>query len=177
MECNISYDNDDAVNVAGIVRESIVDGPGFRFVIFCQGCPHGCKACHNPDTHAFKENKLIGVDELFESIMKPRLGKGVTFSGGEPFCQAAPFAKLGEKLKAEGIDILIFTGYEYEELIKMAKYNESIMRLIKTADYIVDGRYKEELRDLSLKFRGSSNQRIIDVKKTLEACKIVEAEF
>lgn len=177
MECNISYDNDDAVNVAGIVRESIVDGPGFRFVIFCQGCPHGCKACHNPDTHAFKENKLIGVDELFESIMKPRLGKGVTFSGGEPFCQAAPFAKLGEKLKDEGIDILIFTGYEYEELIKMAKYNESIMRLIKTADYIVDGRYKEELRDLSLKFRGSSNQRIIDVKKTLEACKIVEAEF
>lgn len=177
MECNISYDNDDAVNVAGIVRESIVDGPGFRFVIFCQGCPHGCKACHNPDTHAFKENKLIGVDELFEIIMKPRLGKGVTFSGGEPFCQSAPFAKLGEKLKAEGIDILIFTGYEYEELIKMAKYNESIMRLIKTADYIVDGRYKEELRDLSLKFRGSSNQRIIDVKKTLEACKIVEAEF
>ena len=171
MECNISYDNDDVVNVAGIVRESIVDGPGFRFVIFCQGCPH------NPDTHAFKENKLIGVDELFESIMKPRLGKGVTFSGGEPFCQAAPFAKLGEKLKAEGIDILIFTGYEYEELIKMAKYNESIMRLIKTADYIVDGKYKEELRDLSLKFRGSSNQRIIDVKKTLEACKIVEAEF
>lgn len=177
MECNISYDNDDVVNVAGIVRESIVDGPGFRFVIFCQGCPHGCKACHNPDTHAFKENKLIGVDELFESIMKPRLGKGVTFSGGEPFCQAAPFAKLGEKLKAEGIDILIFTGYEYEELIKMAKYNESIMRLIKTADYIVDGKYKEELRDLSLKFRGSSNQRIIDVKKTLEACKIVEVEF
>lgn len=177
MECNISYDNDDAVNVAGIVRESIVDGPGFRFVIFCQGCPHGCKACHNPDTHAFKENKLIGVDELFKSIMKPRLGKGVTFSGGEPFCQAAPFAKLGEKLKAAGIDILIFTGYEYEELIKMAKYNESIMRLIKTADYIVDGKYKEELRDLSLKFRGSSNQRIIDVKKTLEACKIVEAEF
>lgn len=177
MECNISYDNDDAVNVAGIVRESIVDGPGFRFVIFCQGCPHGCKACHNPDTHAFKENKLIGVDELFESIMKPRLGKGVTFSGGEPFCQAAPFAKLGEKLKAEGIDILIFTGYEYEELIKMAKYNESIMRLIKTADYIVDGKYKEELRDLSLKFRGSSNQRIIDVKKTLEACQVVEVEF
>lgn len=177
MECNISYDNDDVVNVAGIVRESIVDGPGFRFVIFCQGCPHGCKACHNPDTHAFKENKLIGVDELFESIMKPRLGKGVTFSGGEPFCQAAPFVKLGEKLKAEGIDILIFTGYEYEELIKMAKYNESIMRLIKTADYIVDGKYKEELRDLSLKFRGSSNQRIIDVKKTLEACQVVEAEF
>ena len=177
MECNISYDNYDVVNVAGIVRESIVDGPGFRFVIFCQGCPHGCKACHNPDTHAFEENKLIGVDELFKSIMKPRLGKGVTFSGGEPFCQAAPFAKLGEKLKAEGIDILIFTGYEYEELIKMAKYNESIMRLIKTADYIVDGKYKEELRDLSLKFRGSSNQRIIDVKKTLEACKIVEAEF
>lgn len=177
MECNISYDNDDVVNVAGIVRESIVDGPGFRFVIFCQGCPHGCKACHNPDTHAFKENKLIGVDELFESIMKPRLGKGVTFSGGEPFCQAAPFAKLGEKLKAVGIDILIFTGYEYEELIKMAKYNESIMRLIKTADYIVDGKYKEELRDLSLKFRGSSNQRIIDVKKTLEACQVVEAEF
>ena len=177
MECNIFYDNDYAVNVAGIVRESIVDGPGFRFVIFCQGCPHGCKACHNPDTHAFKENKLIGVDELFKSIMKPRLGKGVTFSGGEPFCQAAPFAKLGEKLKAAGIDILIFTGYEYEELIKMAKYNESIMRLIKTADYIVDGKYKEELRDLSLKFRGSSNQRIIDVKKTLEACKIVEVEF
>ena len=103
--------------------------------------------------------------------------KGVTFSGGEPFCQAAPFAKLGKKLKAAGIDILIFTGYEYEELIKMVKYNESIMRLIKTADYIVDGKYKEELRDLSLKFRGSSNQRIIDVKKTLEACKIVEVEF
>ena len=177
MERNISYNNNNAVNVAGIVRESIVDGPGFRFVIFCQGCPHGCKACHNPDMHAFEENKLIGVDELFKSIMKPRLGKGVTFSGGEPFCQAAPFAKLGEKLKAEGIDILIFTGYEYEELIKMAKYNESIMRLIKTADYIVDGRYKEELRDLSLKFRGSSNQRIIDVKKTLEACQVVEAEF
>lgn len=177
MDCNISLGNDDVINVAGIVRESIVDGPGFRFVIFCQGCPHGCKACHNPDTHAFKDNKLMKVDELFESIMKPRMGKGVTFSGGEPFCQAASFAKLGEKLKAAGIDILIFTGYEYEELIKLSEKNASIMKLIKTADYIIDGRYKEELRDLSLKFRGSSNQRIIDVKKTLETHKVVEAEL
>lgn len=177
MDCNISLGNDDVINVAGIVRESIVDGPGFRFVIFCQGCPHGCKACHNPDTHAFKDNKLMKVDELFESIMKPRMGKGVTFSGGEPFCQAASFAKLGEKLKAAGIDILIFTGYEYEELIKLSEKNASIMKLIKMADYIIDGRYKEELRDLSLKFRGSSNQRIIDVKKTLEANKVIEAEL
>lgn len=177
MDCNISLGNDDVINVAGIVRESIVDGPGFRFVIFCQGCPHGCKACHNPDTHAFKDNKLMKVDELFESIMKPRMGKGVTFSGGEPFCQAASFAKLGEKLKAAGIDILIFTGYEYEELIKLSEKNASIIKLIKTADYIIDGRYEEELRDLSLKFRGSSNQRIIDVKKTLEANKVIEAEL
>lgn len=177
MDCNISLGNDDVINVAGIVRESIVDGPGFRFVIFCQGCPHGCKACHNPDTHAFKDNKLMKVDELFESIMKPRMGKGVTFSGGEPFCQAASFAKLGEKLKAAGIDILIFTGYEYEELIKLSEKNTSIMKLIKMADYIIDGRYEEELRDLSLKFRGSSNQRIIDVKKTLEANKVIEAEL
>lgn len=177
MDCNISLGNDDVINVAGIVRESIVDGPGFRFVIFCQGCPHGCKACHNPDTHAFKDNKLMKVDELFESIMKPRMGKGVTFSGGEPFCQAASFAKLGEKLKAAGIDILIFTGYEYEELIKLSEKNASIMKLIKMADYIIDGRYEEELRDLSLKFRGSSNQRIIDVKKTLEANKVIEAEL
>lgn len=177
MDCNISLGNDDVINVAGIVRESIVDGPGFRFVIFCQGCPHGCKACHNPDTHAFKDNKLMKVDELFESIMKPRMGKGVTFSGGEPFCQAASFAKLGEKLKAAGIDILIFTGYEYEELIKLSEKNASIMKLIKMADYIIDGRYEEELRDLSLKFRGSSNQRIIDVKKTLETHKVVEAEL
>lgn len=177
MDCNISLGNDDVINVAGIVRESIVDGPGFRFVIFCQGCPHGCKACHNPDTHAFKDNKLMKVDELFENIMKPRMGKGVTFSGGEPFCQAASFAKLGEKLKAAGIDILIFTGYDYEELIKLSEKNVSIMKLIKTADYIIDGRYEEELRDLSLKFRGSRNQRIIDVKKTLETHKVVEAEL
>ena len=174
---SVSSTDSTEIRIAGIARDSIVDGEGIRLTVFTQGCPRRCPGCHNPDTHAFEENKLIGVDELFKSIMKPRLGKGVTFSGGEPFCQAAPFAKLGEKLKATGIDILIFTGYEYEELIKMAKYNESIMRLIKTADYIVDGKYKEELRDLSLKFRGSSNQRIIDVKKTLEACQVVEAEF
>ena len=160
--------------IAGIIRESIVDGPGIRFAVFGQGCPHNCQGCHNPDSHDFEGGYDCAIDKILEEIDKNPLLKGVTFSGGEPFCQAEEFAELGEKIRERGLSVVTFTGYTYEELLDLS--NESINRLLEVTDLLIDGRYEADKRDLTLKFRGSSNQRIIDMKKTRETGSMVLAE-
>ena len=162
------------LRIAGIIRESIVDGPGIRFAVFGQGCPHNCQGCHNPDSHDFKGGYDCAIDKILEEIDKNPLLKGVTFSGGEPFCQAEEFAELGEKIRERGLSVVTFTGYTYEELLDLS--NESINRLLEVTDLLIDGRYEADKRDLTLKFRGSSNQRIIDMKKTRETGSMVLAE-
>ena len=162
------------LRIAGIIRESIVDGPGIRFAVFGQGCSHNCQGCHNPDSHDFEGGYDCAIDKILEEIDKNPLLKGVTFSGGEPFCQAEEFAELGEKIRERGLSVVTFTGYTYEELLDLS--NESINRLLEVTDLLIDGRYEADKRDLTLKFRGSSNQRIIDMKKTRETGSMVLAE-
>ncbi|MEG1028208.1 MAG: anaerobic ribonucleoside-triphosphate reductase activating protein, partial [Oscillospiraceae bacterium] len=138
---------------------------GIRYVIFTQGCPHNCKGCHNPETHDFNGGNFKSIDEIFNEISANPLLKGVTFSGGEPFCQQDSLVLLSQKIKELNKDIWCYTGYLYED-IKDTK-------LIDYIDVLVDGPFIEQQKDLLLKFRGSQNQRIIDVKKTKQQNKIV----
>lgn len=151
------------IRVAGIVKESIVDGPGIRFVVFVQGCRHNCKGCHNHETHSYEGGTLITQEEILEQIKENPLLDGVTFSGGEPFDQAKELAELGEKIKDMGLHLITYTGYIYEKIV--ISENENWLRLFHITDVLVDGPFKITERTLEKRFRGSLNQRIIDVKK------------
>ena len=150
------------LRVAGCVSDSIVDGPGMRYVVFVQGCPHHCPGCHNPETHDPAGGYLADVDEILRQVAADPLMSGVTFSGGEPFCQAEALCALGERVRALGKNIVVYSGYTLEQLLQMGKDDPAILRLLELADLLVDGPYVEEQRDLSLQFRGSSNQRLLD---------------
>ncbi|MCD7803875.1 MAG: anaerobic ribonucleoside-triphosphate reductase activating protein [Oscillospiraceae bacterium] len=156
------------LRMSGVVGESIVDGPGIRYTVFVQGCPHHCEGCHNPQTHDFSGGYDDDTDALYEKIIQNPLLDGVTFSGGEPFCQAKPLAELGRKLKANGLGVISYTGYTVEHLLKNANEENGYMELLKTIDWLVDGRFVLSLKSYECRFRGSTNQRIIDVSKTLE---------
>ena len=151
------------LKISGIVDESIVDGPGLRFTVFTQGCPHHCPGCHNPQTHDFNGGYEITVGEIMKQFREDPLLSGMTFSGGEPFCQPEALCRLARAVKAEGKNIVVYSGYTYEQLQEMAKKNRAVDELLELCDTLVDGPYIEALRDLDLLFRGSSNQRIIDL--------------
>lgn len=151
------------LRIAGLVEESIVDGEGIRFVIFTQGCPHHCPGCHNPATHSFEGGTLVNIKEIYERIKENPLLQGVTFSGGEPFMQASTLFELGKKIKELGLDLTVYTGFVYEELIE--KKLPGADELLSITDVLIDGPYVESERDLTLKFRGSKNQRIINMNE------------
>lgn len=161
------------IRLAGIVRESIVDGPGFRFTVFCQGCPHHCPGCHNQQTHDFAGGKDVDLSRILEEIDKNPLLSGVTFSGGEPFCQAGAFADLAEEVEKRGLDIVTFSGYTYEQLREKAETDEDTARLLTHTWLLIDGLFKKEEKDLTLAFRGSRNQRIIDLNATRKEGRLV----
>ena len=160
-----------SIKIAGTVNDSIVDGAGYRYTIFVQGCPHHCEGCQNPQTHDFAAGKTTDTDRLYEQIIENTLLSGVTFSGGEPFCQPAPLAELAKKIKAQGLDLWVYTGYTYEELA--AASDASVHDLLTLADVLVDGRFDLSQRDLTLAFRGSRNQRIIDLNATRQQRQLV----
>lgn len=149
------------LRIAGVVRESIVDGPGIRFVIFAQGCPHHCEGCHNESTHDFGGGYDCDLSRILAEVDKNPLLSGVTFSGGEPFCQAQGFFELGVEIKNRGLDILAYSGYTFEELTKLAEQDKYIGKLLDVIDSLVDGPFILEERDLTLEFRGSRNQRFL----------------
>lgn len=161
------------LRLAGIVRESIVDGPGIRFTVFCQGCPHECPDCHNPGTHDFKAGYDCSPERIIEEIDKDSILAGVTFSGGEPFCQAEAFEYMGRLVKERGLSLTVFSGYTYEELTEMAIDDKAVEGLMELTDILIDGPFIKSLKDLTLQFRGSSNQRIIDMQKTRKEGHIV----
>ena len=163
----------DTVRLAGIVRESIVDGPGIRFTVFCQGCPHDCPGCHNPETHDFNGGTECSIERILEEIDKNPLLSGVTFSGGEPFCQPEALFKLAEHVKKRNLSVAVYSGYTYEELMEMSRKLPAAGKLLDIADLLVDGPFIKAERDLTLQFRGSKNQRVIDLKKTKESGKII----
>ena len=155
------------IRIAGITRESVVDGPGMRLVIFAQGCPHGCPGCQNPETHDPTAGKLLDSTEIISLIERAHLIRGVTFSGGEPFLQAAPLAELAAAARCYGLDIVTYSGFLFEKLVDWAKKDAAISSLLHQTDILIDGPFRKEERDLRLAFRGSRNQRLIDVPKSL----------
>lgn len=165
------------IRIAGEISESIVDGPGIRYVIFTQGCPHHCKGCHNPETHDFCAGTLSTTSSILENIRHYPYMTGLTISGGEPFAQKSAIFDLTVHFKKEfpQKNILIYTGYTFEELI--SKKDAEINKILEIADYLIDGPFVQSKRDISLVFRGSSNQRIINLKKTLATKSIVIQEF
>ncbi|MBW7572941.1 anaerobic ribonucleoside-triphosphate reductase activating protein [Caproiciproducens faecalis] len=159
------------LKICGTEPESIVDGRGFRYVVFTQGCPHHCPGCHNPQSHDFEGGKWVDIDDLFTEICENPLLKGVTFSGGEPFCQPKPLVELAEKIHGRKLDLTVFTGYPYEEL--SARHDPDTDALLRAADVLIDGPFLLEQKDLTLVFRGSRNQRVIDMNRTRAAGEIV----
>lgn len=164
------------IRVAGFIKESIVDGPGIRFVIFCQGCPHNCKGCHNPSTHSFEGGNLFSPEEIVKTIDENPLLQGVTFSGGEPLCQVDGFLKLGKLVKDRKLHLLIYTGFTIEELEERMKVEDNLRELLMLADHLVEGRYVEKKRNISLMYRGSENQRIIDMEEYFRTGEVVPLE-
>ena len=165
------------LRLAGVIRESIVDGPGMRMTIFTQGCPHNCEGCHNPQTHSFDGGYISHPENILKAIDADPLLNGVTFSGGEPFMQAEALSMLAEEIHKRGLNVLSYTGFTYEELLNSFDKHPDREKLLMQCDYLIDGRFVLALRSLDLKFRGSSNQRIIDVQKSLETGKVIETNF
>ncbi len=151
------------INVCGIEPESIVDGPGFRYVVFAQGCPHHCPGCHNPQSHAFEGGTPRTAEDLFAEFRENPLLSGITLSGGEPFCQAEALCELAQLVKNAGKTVVAYSGYTLEQLLEKGKTEPAILRLLRLTDTLIDGPYIESRRNLELLFRGSDNQRIIDL--------------
>ncbi|HHV26307.1 anaerobic ribonucleoside-triphosphate reductase activating protein [Anaerosalibacter bizertensis] len=161
------------IKVAGIVKESIVDGPGIRLVVFGQGCKHHCPGCHNPESHSFEGGELMEIDSIMELVKENPLLDGVTLSGGDPFEQSESFAILAKKVKELGLNIITYTGYTYEEILDNIDLIPGWKKLLYSTDILVDGKFEIDKKSLMLKFKGSSNQRIIDVNKSLKTEKII----
>ena len=160
------------LDLAGIVTDSIVDGPGIRTCIFCQGCPHHCEGCHNPETWEFGTGTPMEAQRLLEIVRSNPLCRGVTFSGGEPFAQAEGFAQLAELLKDAGYEVATYSGYTFEQLLQQ----EDALPLLEQLDLLVDGPFVEAQKSIELKFRGSANQRVLDVPASLAAKQAVWCE-
>ncbi|KPU45643.1 pyruvate formate-lyase 1-activating enzyme [Oxobacter pfennigii] len=163
------------LRIAGIVKESIVDGPGIRLVVFAQGCEHNCKGCHNPHTHSFDGGTLIDIDDIIEQVKKNPLLDGVTLSGGEPFEQAQALSELAEKVKKLNLNVITYTGYTMEYILENKEEHPGWEELLNLTDLLVDGKFELDKKNILLKFRGSENQRIIDVKESLKTGNITEA--
>ncbi|MBR0379532.1 MAG: anaerobic ribonucleoside-triphosphate reductase activating protein [Mogibacterium sp.] len=155
------------IRVCGIEPESIVDGPGFRYVLFVQGCPHHCHGCHNPESWSFEAGEDMTVGEIFDQIKKNPNLRGVTFSGGEPFEQADALIELAKLCRDAGLTLMSYSGYTLDEL--EARHDPATDELLSMLDMLVDGRYDESLRNLTLVYCGSENQRVIDMNKTRKA--------
>ena len=163
-----------SIRIAGTVSDSITDGPGIRFTLFVQGCPHHCPGCHNPQTHDFNGGRDAEEDELIAAINKNPLLSGLTLSGGEPMCQARALAHFAERVRKECPrikEVACYTGFTFEELLEGK--TDGAMELLKQLDTLVDGRFVQALRSWEIRFAGSSNQRVIDVPASLKAGKAV----
>ena len=157
--------SDRPLRLSGVVQESIVDGPGIRYVVFVQGCPHGCPGCHNPQTHPFEGGYEADLDEIVAQVREDPLLQGVTFSGGEPFCQPEALCTLARRLRPYIKDLVVYSGYTLEQLEEMAGQRPAVGELLALCDVLIDGPYIEAQRDLTRQYRGSANQRVIQLKQ------------
>lgn len=165
--------NKKKVNLAGIVNDSLSNGDGLRTVIFAQGCRHNCEECFNPHTHEFGTGEDFYTDDIIKKILDNPLTDGVTFSGGDPFEQAESFAEIAKEVRKQGKNVWCYTGYRYEEIMENKEYHKGWEELLNNIDYLVDGKFIFYLKDEALEYRGSTNQRIIDVQKSLKNGEII----
>lgn len=154
-------------------QDSIVDGPGIRMVLWTQGCEHHCPGCHNPKTHDRNGGTLYDVKECIDQIMEAPLQTGLTLSGGEPFLQAEALIPIAQAAKARQWNLWAYSGFTFEQLMA-----DSTKRpLLELLDVLVDGKFVEALKDYRLKFKGSKNQRIIDVRESLKQNKVILSSY
>lgn len=154
--------------------DSIVDGEGIRTVIWTQGCSHNCKGCHNPETHDFKKGFSKSIDELKQEIDNLRDQDGITFSGGDPLFQVEAVLEIAKHAKKNKLNIWCYTGFTFEQLWIMTKSNKKLLELLNNIDVLIDGKFILEEKSLNVLFRGSKNQRILDIKKSLKMGKPIE---
>ena len=159
------------IEIAGIVEDSITDGPGLRFVVFTQGCPHNCKGCHNPQTHTIGGGVFVNTEYLLEKIDNNPLISGVTISGGEPMIQAKSLIEFAKEVKKRKLNLATYTGFTFEELIQ--KNDKNINELLSYIDVLIDGKFELDKKSYNLKFKGSSNQRTINVQESLKQAQVV----
>ena len=151
------------IRIFGTAEDSIVDGPGIRFAVFTQGCPHHCPGCHNPESHPFDGGRLADTQEIIAQMTGNPLLDGLTLSGGDPMCQPEPCLELAQAARAACLNVWCYTGYTWESLLQ--ENNPARMALLAAVDVLVDGPFVLAQRSLELKFCGSRNQRLIDVPK------------
>ena len=156
--------------------DSIVDGEGIRSVIWFQGCDHHCFNCQNPETWDFDAGELVDIELIKEKIRNLEFQQGVTFSGGDPLYQLDAFIELAKEVHKSKMDVWVYTGFTYEQLIKLSEKNHKYLDALEQIDVLVDGPFMEKLKSFDVKFRGSTNQRIIDVPKSLKEKKIILIE-
>ncbi len=157
------------MRIASVVHDSIVDGPGIRMTVFTQGCKHACKGCHNPETHAMHGGRDCSVEALLQELRGTKLARGLTISGGEPFLQASDCKALAAGARRLGFDVWVYTGYRWETLIE----DDVAAAFLAEIDVLVDGLFIEAQKSYTLSFRGSTNQRLIDVKESLRAGSVI----
>lgn len=157
---------------ADLQSDSIVDGEGIRTVVWTQGCPHHCKGCHNPSTHDFEGGALIEVEDIIEELKNLRGQDGITLSGGDPVCQSDACIEIARAAHQLGLNVWCYTGFTYEEMLRNPKHK----KLLEELDVLVDGKFILEEKSYDIYFRGSKNQRIIDVKRSLREERVVIKE-
>lgn len=162
------FNSKDIIRVQNIMHSSAVDGTGFRDVLFVNYCPHKCEGCHNQQTWDYENGTDMTVQEVFDSLTESSI-TNVTFSGGEPFCQPKALTNLAKMLKGVGKTIWAYSGFTFEQLMSKPETKE----LLELCDVLVDGKFIKAEAKLNMRFKGSENQRIIDVKKSLEQNKVV----
>lgn len=161
------------IQMMNIMNSSSVDGTGFRDVLFVSGCPHHCEGCHNPQTWDYHAGVRATLGEVYDKLTESSI-TNVTISGGEPFEQVEPLYELVSAIK-ENTDktVWIYSGYTYENIL----YDKAKLRLLALCDVLVDGKFEKNNTELNLRFKGSLNQRIIDINKSLQSGEIVEAKL
>lgn len=162
------------LRLAGYQVDSIVDGPGVRLALFIQGCSRRCPGCHNPETHDPHGGSDANLDQLIGLVTRCTGIDGVTISGGEPFEQAAATAALAVKIAQQGLDLVIYSGYTFEELLAKSSHDRNVRTSLDAGRLLVDGPFILDERDITLPYRGSRNQRLIDLPRSLKEGKAVE---
>ena len=158
---------------APLQSDSVVDGFGVRTVVWTQGCSHNCPFCQNPQTHDFEGGALFELEDLFEELKNLEKQDGITLSGGDPLFQIDAVTELAKFAQSINLNVWCYTGFTYEQILEMGKKNKKYIDFLNYIDVLVDGKFVNELKDFNLLFRGSSNQRLINMKETLKQNRVV----